>query len=80
MKDMKDMKQLMKEWDKLNDEVAELTCLSEIITYAANMGEGDEIVRLNIGGAMSLLNRSLDDMYGRYQALLLEVEGVVSAN
>lgn len=41
---MSKMEQLLKQWDDLNNEVTELTCLSELIAWALYMGKDDEPV------------------------------------
>lgn len=66
--------QIMKQWDSINTEVSELTCLSEILAWASNKGRDDDIVKLNISGAVSVLTRNINDMQGRYADIIKEVQ------
>ena len=71
---MSKMEQLMKQWDNLNEEITEITCLSRIVEYCLYEGENDEIVRLNIAGVATMLSRNIDEMQNKYMALLREVQ------
>lgn len=71
-------KQIMKQWDSINTEVSELTCLSEILAWASNKGRDDDIVKLNISGAVSVLTRNINDMQGRYADIIKEVQKTIN--
>lgn len=70
--------QIMKQWDSINTEVLELTCLSEILAWASNKGRDDDIVKLNISGAVSVLTRNINDMQGRYADIIKEVQKTIN--
>ena len=70
--------QIMKQWDSINTEVSELTCLSEILAWASNKGRDDDIVKLNISGAVSVLTRNINDMQGRYADIIKEVQKTIN--
>lgn len=70
---MSNIEQLMKQWDDLNNEVTELTCLSEIISRVLYLGTDDEVVQKNIVGASSLLTRNINNMLDRYINLVEEI-------
>ena len=70
--------QIMKQWDSINTEVSELTCLSEILAWASNKGRDDDIVKLNISGAVSVLTRNINDMQGRYAHIIKEVQKTIN--
>ena len=71
---MSKMEQLLQQWEELNNEVTELTCMSNIISYTLyNMSEQDEAAQKNIAGAASLLTRNINSMQERYMNLLDEI-------
>ena len=70
--------QIMKQWDSINTEVSELTCLSEILAWASNKGRDDDIVKLNISGAVSVLTRNINDMQGRDADIIKEVQKTIN--
>ena len=70
--------QIMKQWDSINTEVSELTCLSEILAWASNKGRDDDVVKLNISGAVSVLTRNINDMQGRYADIIKEVQKTIN--
>lgn len=70
--------QIMKQWDSINTEVSELTCLSEILAWASNKGRDDDIVKLNISGAVSVLTRNINDKQGRYVDIIKEVQKTIN--
>lgn len=75
---MNETEQIMKQWDSINTEVSELTCLSEILAWASNKGRDDDIVKLNISGAVSVLTRNINDMQGRYADIIKEVQKTIN--
>lgn len=75
---MNETEQIMKQWDSINTEVSELTCLSEILAWVSNKGRDDDIVKLNISGAVSVLTRNINDMQGRYADIIKEVQKTIN--
>ena len=75
---MNETEQIMKQWDSINTEVSELTCLSEILAWASNKGRDDDIVKLNISGAVSVLTRNINDMQGSYADIIKEVQKTIN--
>ena len=75
---MNETEQIMKQWDSINTEVSELTCLSEILAWESNKGRDDDIVKLNISGAVSVLTRNINDMQGRYADIIKEVQKTIN--
>ena len=75
---MNETEQIMKQRDSINTEASELTCLSEILAWASNKGRDDDIVKLNISGAVSVLTRNINDMQGRYADIIKEVQKTIN--
>ena len=67
---------IMKKWDSLSSDIAELVSLSEIITYVLFNGEDDNTVKRHIAGVASLLTNNLNNFDDRFTALLCEMQEV----
>ncbi len=76
----KTQEEWLKAFDDINEEIRLWQALSDLLTWVAFNGAGDDEVTRNFAGAMQILSTGIDDITTRQGKLMVEYRNWCSQN